>query len=230
MAGILTHQAIKIQSKARYIISGHLEMMAAITCDHTLQRAGIPVDKATVTIDNTETLAMIEGLIRKIEKPEPLLKVIGKYIQAETKKMFVGKRPDTSGVRGVKWPKLAKSTIQKKISNKVSGLGNQVGAARRPLVASGLMKADLLNPRSIEINKNGLRYGTDMVNVYGFPYPSVHQTVTDLIPQRRFLFVNETDLNQICNTVKQWLEGDKSTFTEMKKSTKSIYKGKGKGF
>ena len=185
---------------------------------------------ASVTIDNTETFAMIEGLIKKLEKPEPLLRVIGKYIQSQTKKMFVGIRPDTSGVRGVKWPKLAKSTIQKKLSNKANGLGNQVGAARRPLVATGLMKADLLNPRSVEVSNRGLVYGTDMTNMYNFPYPSVHQTGSKTVPQRRFLFLNETDLNQICNTTKQWIEGTKSTFTEMKMSTKQIYKSKGKGF
>ncbi len=161
---------------------------------------------STITIDNTETMAMIEGLISKLKNPEPLLNVVGKYLQANTMKMFVGNRPDTSSVRGEKWPKLADSTIQRKLAQKKSGL--IIGDARRPLVATGKMKDSLLTKAAIRVNKHGLVYGTEVRGRKGFLYPAAHQTGTSKMPQRRFLFVNETELNQIANTTKQWLEGN----------------------
>lgn len=177
----------------------------------------------SVTIDNQETYRMIEKLIRKIDRPEPLLKIVGKFIQAETKKMFMGKRPDTVGRRGVKWPKLAKSTIQRKLSTKSqterlvkrsdkltkksftkAGVG-QVGAARRPLLASGKLKGSLLKKSAIKIKSKGLVYGTNVTNDDGYPYPAVHQTGGKNIPQRRWLFLTSKDLMQIATTTRDWL-------------------------
>jgi phage gpG-like protein len=160
-----------------------------------------------VTIDNRETFAMIENLIRKIERPEPLLQTVGKYIQTETNKMFAsGSRPDHSAVRGEKWPVLAESTIFKKRSMHKRGklVGN---SPDKPLVESGLLRDDLAAPRAIKIENGGLVYGTERRNKKGFLYPAMHQTGGKDLPKRRWLFLTETDLNQICNTVKQWIDG-----------------------
>lgn len=164
-----------------------------------------------VTIDNRETFAMIEGLIRKIERPEPLLKIIGSYIQAQTSKMFRGIRPDTSGVRGEKWEPLKKSTVFKKRALAKRGL--IAGNPNRPLVETGALRDDLMAPRAIKIERKGLVYGTDRTNSKGFSYPAVHQTgsLKKHIPKRRWLFLNNDELNQIANTVKQWLDGNKGS-------------------
>ena len=166
---------------------------------------------ASVTIDNAETFNMIEGLIKKLEKPEPLLKVVGGYVQSETIKMFNGPRPDTTAVRGVKWPKLKESTIFKKRAmfknGKITG-----GNPNRPLIESGLLRDDLMSSRAIKIQNKGLIYGTNQRNKKGFLYPAVHQTGTKVghIPQRRWLFLNETNLNQIANMTKEYIESNKS--------------------
>ena len=170
----------------------------------------------SVTIDNTETFAMIEGLIMQIERPEPLLKIVGKYIQWLTKKMFVGARPDLKGVRGEKWPKLRKSTRFKKREMKKFGL--ITGNPNRPLLETGHLRDDLIAPRAIRIQNKGLIYGTDR-RKRGFAYPAVHQTGTKdwRIPARRWLFLTVNEINQITHLVKEWLEGERSTLGGMKK-------------
>lgn len=160
-----------------------------------------------VTIDNSETFAMIENLIRKIERPEPLLKDVGKYIQSETNKMFApGSRPDHGAVRGERWPVLAESTIFKKRAMHKRGklVGN---APDKPLVESGALRDDLSSPRAIQVKNKGLIYGTERRNKKGFLYPAMHQIVGKNLPQRRWLFLNETNLNQICSMVKSFIEG-----------------------
>lgn len=163
-----------------------------------------------VTIDNRETLAMIEGLIRKIKNPESLLKDVGRYAQTETNKMFApGSRPDHSAVRGEKWPVLAESTIFKKRAmhkrGKLSG-----NAPDKPLVETGALRDDLASPRAIQVKGKGLIYGTDRRNKKGFLYPAMHQTGGINLPKRRWLFLNETNLNQICAMVKNFIEGIKT--------------------
>jgi phage gpG-like protein len=159
----------------------------------------------SITIDDQETYRMIEKLIRKIDDPKPLLQVIGRYIRAQTKKMFVGRRPDTGGVRGEKWQKLANSTIRKKLAMKKNG--GVAGNARRPLVETGMLKDDLLSNRSIKIKNKGLEYGTDRRSNKGFPYPGIHQTGGNNLPQRRWLFLTKDELMQIAVTTRDWLKG-----------------------
>lgn len=162
-----------------------------------------------ITIDNKETFAMIEGLIRKVENPESLLKLIGRYIRVLTSKMFAsGSRPDHSAVRGEKWPELKESTIFKKRNLKKRGLlvGN---SPYKPLVETGRLRDDLISDHSIKIDKHGLEYGTNLKSKKGFPYPAIHQTGGKNVPQRRWLFLNDDELNQIASMTKEWLEGKK---------------------
>jgi len=164
-----------------------------------------------VQIDNRETFAMIENLIRKLDRPEPLLKIIGKYIQAMTSKMFApGSRPDRNAVRGEKWPPLKMSTIfKKRLMHKKGKLtGN---SPDKPLVETGALRDDLMSPKSINILNKGLIYGTDRKSKNGFLYPAIHEMGGSKIPQRRWLFLTNDDLNQICNTTKQWIESITTT-------------------
>ena len=165
---------------------------------------------SSVTIDNKETFEMIEGLIRKLEKPEPLLRIIGNYLRSLTAKMFSGARPDTGGVRGEKWQPLAMNTIQRKLSSAKRGLGMQIGNARRPLIATGRLKESLLSASSIKVSHDGLVYGTDVKSNNGFPYPGMHQLGGKNLPKRRFLFINVDELNQIAITTRDWILGVKT--------------------
>lgn len=163
------------------------------------------MDKMSVTIDSKETFAMIENLVRKVKQPEPLLTIIGRYLQAQTTKMFTGTRPDTASIRGESWPKLAESTVQKKLTLKAKGL--VAGNPRRPLVEKGLLKKDLLGAKAIKVKKKGLEYGTDRRSRKNFLYPALHQTGGRNTPQRRFLFITKSELAQIATTVRDWLRG-----------------------
>lgn len=165
---------------------------------------------SSVTIDNRETFEMIEGMIRKLNNPEPLLKIVGKYLQANTAKMFTGPRPDTAGVRGEKWKPLAASTVQRKLASGKRGTGIQIGNARRPLVATGTLKESLLNNNAVKVSGKGLVYGTDVKSNKGFSYPGIHQLGGKNLPKRRWLFINVPELNQIANTVRDWLMGLKT--------------------
>lgn len=165
---------------------------------------------------------MIEGFINRIDKPKPLLTLIGKYIQAETAKMFTS-RPDLRPVRGQKWDKLAESTILRKWDQ-----GKKLAKFRRadrPLVDTGLMRDDLLAPRSIKIKDKGLEYGTERRNKKGVLYPALHQTGTANMPKRRFLFLNENDLFQIGRTTIEYIEGRKDTLKGMQRHDYFRYGG-----
>jgi phage gpG-like protein len=165
---------------------------------------------SSVTIDNKETFEMIENLIRKLDKPEPLLKIIGQYLRSLTAKMFSGARPDAGGVRGEKWPPLKTSTIQRKLASAKRGLGIQIGNARRPLVATGTLKDSLLSDSAIKVSGKGLVYGTDVKSNKGFPYPGIHQLGGTNLPKRRWLFLNNAELTQIAYTTRDWIMGIKT--------------------
>lgn len=172
-----------------------------------------------IMIDNEKVFELIEGLIKKMEKPEPLLVFIGKYIQAQTKKMFVTGRPDHHPVRGISWLPLDRTTILKKFRRKggfsTSKSSKVIGASlfSRPLVDTGLLRDDLMAPRAIKVKNKGLEYGTNRRNNKGFAYPAIHQTGGGRNkmhpPMRKWLFLNEFELFQIGKSVVAWLENKK---------------------
>ena len=159
----------------------------------------------SVTIDNKDTLRKIEKLLGKVKKPKPLLTIIGRYIQAQTKKMFIGRRPDINVIRGEKWGKLAEFTIRKK--EQLKAMGKLIGSPRRPLVQTGALKRSLLRKGSLKVDNRGLEYGTEVKSDKGFSYPALHQVGKRKMPKRRFLFITEQELYQIANTTAQWLKG-----------------------
>lgn len=165
----------------------------------------MPKSGLDITIDDREVYDMINTLIRRIDNPQPLLKTIGRYIRALTKQMFVGKRPDTSTVRGEKWDKLAESTLNNKKQLRAKGL--MIGNPARPLVRTGKLKDDLLSERAIKIKGKGLEYGTERKSNKGFPYPGIHQIGGKNLPARRWLFLTKSELNQIAHSTKDFILG-----------------------
>jgi phage gpG-like protein len=158
-----------------------------------------------VTIDDREVYAMIERLIKRIDNPAPLLQTVGRYIRVLTKKMFTGARPDTQGVRGEKWDKLAESTLAHK--KQLRAKGQSIGNPARPLVRTGMLKDDLLSKRAIKIKGKGLEYGTDRKSNMGFPSPAIHQVGGRILPARRWLFLRREELMQIAQTTREYLMG-----------------------
>lgn len=160
-----------------------------------------------ITIDDKGTLKMVNELLNRIQNPAPLLKVAANYTQSETRKMFRGKRPDTIGVRGEHWPKLAASTLKAKKA--AVARGDAIEAAR-PLVRTGKLRNSLESKSAIQLSKKGFQYGTNVKSNRGFPYPGVHQVGDPPVPQRRWLFLTKENLMQIAIWCKEYLQGQLS--------------------
>ena len=146
---------------------------------------------------------MIEKLIRKIDDPKPLLRIIGRFIRTQTAMMF-RRSPEIRPVRGVKWDDLKDSTIKKKKSLVKNG---KAISGDRAMIEKGYLRDDLLSNRAIKIKNKGLEYGTDRRSNKGFPYPGIHQTGGNNLPQRRWLFLTKDELMQIAVTTRDWLKG-----------------------
>ena len=158
----------------------------------------------SVTVDNTALLRDIETKLKVLNNPYPLLKNFGRYSKAVTFQMFSGVRPDTTGVRGEKWNPLKIETIAQKRNLMSKG---EAIAADRPLVRTGELMESLMKDGSVKIRGKGMEYGTDVKSKKGFPYPGVHQVGSEPIPQRRFLFWTDTDLQQMLKMSIDFIEG-----------------------
>lgn len=161
-----------------------------------------------VTIEDREVHRMINGLIRKINNPKPLLINIGRYTRALTQKMLNDNqpRPDNISVRGKKWRKLAQSTIWEK--RRLYRKGKSV-ALDRPLVRTGRLRDSLNSERAIQIKGKGLIYGTNVRSRKGFYYPGFHQvggrTRHGRVPARPFLFLQRSELHEIANMTRNYI-------------------------
>lgn len=147
-----------------------------------------------VTIDDRETLAVIERKILLLQNPEPLLRHIGRFSRALTMKIMRERRADRAPVRGEKWEPLAESTLMAKRAAQKRG---KAVNANRPLVATGKMQNDAASDSAIKISKNGMEYGIDTRSKKGFPYPGFHQIGNEKVPARRWLFWNKDEIQSI---------------------------------
>lgn len=151
---------------------------------------GINLDMDTRDVDR-----MLGRLLNRVEQPAPLMKQVEKYVHAVTKQMFRGRRPDTTGKRGVRWPPLAESTKWRKRAK---------GYADRPLVATGKMRDSL---RVLRRASKGFKYGTTVKSRKGFAYPGLHNVGGPKVPQRRWLFLTRKDYTQMAQMAVDFLEG-----------------------
>jgi phage gpG-like protein len=140
-------------------------------------------DSASIEFDTREVEKMTTELLRKVQHPQKLLRLLERVVNAVTKKMFRGRRPDNAVVRGVKWQKLKTSTIKSKRARKKSGKT----IAIRPMVDSGELRDSL---KILSHGKTGFIYGTRKKSKRGFDYPA-HQA-------KRFpwLFLTKKDFLQ----------------------------------
>ena len=146
-----------------------------------------------VEIDSKEVEEMLNMFMSKVKNPKPLMKVVRRYVNAVTMKMFHGPRPDTGGVRGVKWPKLAESTRWAKAAARKRGAAIETN---RPLVRTGEMRDSIKVLR--EDAQGGFVYGTNVRSKKGFLYPGIHNTGGNPNPpQRKWLFLTGLDLRQL---------------------------------
>lgn len=159
------------------------------------------MDSLDIHIETKEVETMLQGLLGKVERPKILLKNVQRYVHAQTTKMFRGRRPDTSGVRGVKWPKLKASTIKAKRAKVARGKGL---VAARPMVDTGKTRDTL---KVLESNKKGFVYGTKTKSKKGFAYPGHHNK-----GKFPFIFLTKTDFAQITKMTVDYLNSVMKTF------------------
>jgi len=156
-----------------------------------------------IIIEDKGTHEMLEGLLKRLQHPEPLIKTLARYTRALTMQMFRGKRPDKSSIRGKTWGPLAEKTIlQKRVLMKA---GKAI-VADRPLVRTGKLRDSLSSDSAIKIYPKGFSYGTNVVSKKGFSYPGFHQVGDDRVPARRWLFLRKEELYQMTVTTRDWIE------------------------
>lgn len=156
-----------------------------------------------IKFDTKEVDAMLSELLNRVKRPKRLMKKIERYVLGVTKKMFGLPRPDTKGVRGVKWAKLAPSTVKGKNALKKAGKAIE---SHRPLVRTGAMRD------SIDIlmrSEKGFVFGTVMKSSEGAPYPGIHNVggKENRPPQRMWLFLTEKDYAQMAKMTTDYLNG-----------------------
>lgn len=147
----------------------------------------------SIHFETKEVNRMINTLLNRVERPRVLLKNVQRWIKYLTMKMFRGRRPDTGGVRGVRWPKLKKSTIAFKKSQ---------GARQpnRPMVYTGKLRDSL---KVLQENEKGFVFGTRIKSERGFPYGGFHNK--NRFP---FLFLRREDFLQIQQMTIDYLNGE----------------------
>jgi len=153
-------------------------------------------DSISMSFDTKQADKMLSDLLNKVQRPAKLMERVQGYVDAVTLKMFTGRRPDTSGVRGQKWPKLKLSTIKQKRALVKRGLAE---VADRPMVRTGRTRDSL---KVLEKSQKGFVYGTRQKSEKGFSYPGYHNK--NKFP---FLFFREKDYAQMTKMVVDYLEG-----------------------
>ncbi len=146
-------------------------------------------------------MGMIDKLLAKVKKPKKLLKNIQRWIHSLTMKMFRGRRPDTTGVRGVKWSKLAPSTIKAKKAKVRRG---KAITAHRPMVETGKTRDSL---KVLGESGSGFEYGTRRKSKKGFAFPGHHNK-----GKFPFLFISKKEYIQIERMVVDYLKDKMGNF------------------
>lgn len=159
-------------------------------------------DGITITFEKREAEAMINRLLRRVKNPKKLVKTWEKYVHAVTMQMFRGRRPDTSGKRGVRWPNLAPKTVQQKAALRKRGRAIEI---HRPLVRTGEMRDSL---KVLKETNKGFVYGTRQKSKKGYNYPGIHNRGEGKIPQRKWLFLTDHDWRQIVKMTIDFLKGE----------------------
>ena len=162
----------------------------------------VVADGLSITYDSTEHDKLIAKLLARVQRPKRLINAIARYTNAITMQMFRGRRADTVGKRGQKWPKLAKSTIEQKRALKRKGRAIQV---HRPLVRTGKLRDSL---KVIERKEKGFVYGTRARSAKGALYGGIHNKggKRGRPPQRKWLFFTRHDTRQMVKMIVDYLE------------------------
>ncbi len=156
----------------------------------------------TIDLETKEVQTMLNKLLRKVENPKKLMRNVQRWLHYLTMKMFRGRRPDTTGVRGVKWPKLARSTVKSKKA-KVKR-GRSIVAAR-PMVDSGELRDSL---KVLEEDRfGGFVYGSRKKSKEGFSYGGHHNA-----GKFPWLFIKRREYTQIQSMVVDYLEDKMRNF------------------
>lgn len=160
-------------------------------------------DGITIEFESKDVEKLLTKILKRVSNPRPLMKTLERYVHAQTMLMFRGRRPDTTGVRGQRWPKLKKSTIQQKLAMQKNG---KAIASKRPLVRTGEMRDSL---KVLVRSQKGFVYGSKTISQKGFPYPGIHQVGTKdgRLPARKWLFLTKQDLSQMIKTTIDYIKG-----------------------
>ena len=159
-------------------------------------------DGITITYEKKEAEALINRLLKRVQRPKELISTWERYVHAATMQMFRGRRPDTSGVRGERWPKLAEKTRWQKAALRKRGMAIETD---RPLVRTGEMRDSL---KVLSRTEKGFVYGTRLRSKKNYPYPGIHNVGGENLPPRRWLFLNDHDWRQIVKMAIDYLKGE----------------------
>lgn len=153
-------------------------------------------DNLSIDFETRQVEQLISGLIKKTNNPKELLDVIKKWIHVQTMRMFIGRRPDSTMVRGVSWPRLKESTIDQK--RQLVKKGKAIVAAR-PMVRTGKLRDSI---KVLKSSKTGFVYGTTVMSKKGFKYPG-HWNSTKF----RWLFLTKKDYSQMFRMTVDFFKG-----------------------
>jgi phage gpG-like protein len=154
-------------------------------------------DGLRIKFEDSDVEKMLNNMLTKVKDSKPIIDTCSRYVNAVTKQMFIGKRPDNIAVRGVKWEPLSPKTIEQK--KKVNARN-----AKRPLVRTGDMRDSL---KVITKGKQGFTYGTNKKSPKGFNYPGFHQVGNAKVPARLWLFLTREDLGNMIQIALDHIRG-----------------------
>ena len=160
------------------------------------------MDDFSIQFETRETERMIKELLKKVNNPKKLMITLQRWLHSRTMKMFRGRRPDTKGVRGVKWPKLKPATVKTKKALVKRG---KAIVAHRPMVRTGRLRDSL---KVLKSNKKGFEYGTKVKSKRDdFPYPG-HWNKGKF----PWLFLKKQDYIQMTQATTDFLKGKLKSF------------------
>lgn len=158
-------------------------------------------DGISIQFETKEVESMIKALLKKVNNPRKLMKTLERWIHAQTMKMFRGRRPDKTSIRGVKWPRLKDSTVKAKKALVKRG---KAIVADRPMVRTGELRDDL---KTLQSNKRGFEYGTRLKSRKNFPYPGHWNR-----GKFPWLFLKKQDYAQMALATTDFLKGKLKNF------------------
>ncbi len=166
------------------------------------------MDSLDIHIETKEVETMLQGLLKKVENPKKLMKLLRRVTLALTMNMFTATpRPDTKGRRGVKWPKLKQRTINRRkaiLANPKSKIKLAGKATSRPMVMTGKLRDSI---KVLEENKRGFAIGTREKTKKGFAYPGYHNK-----GRFPFLFLSKQDLVMFQSATIDFLQDNLKSF------------------